>query len=77
MALPSPGKQLHLTENWKQGRKGFKAWKSSTQIWLCKKNCRLQLLVFSFRNKKASLREDEIVQPTSRPVYKWRAERKR
>ena len=27
--------------------------------------------------RKRRLREDEIVQPTSRPVYKWRAERKR
>uniref|UniRef100_A0A2P2M400 U3 small nucleolar RNA-associated protein 11 n=1 Tax=Rhizophora mucronata TaxID=61149 RepID=A0A2P2M400_RHIMU len=27
--------------------------------------------------RKRKLREDEIVQPTSKPVYKWRAERKR
>ncbi|CAL9187788.1 unnamed protein product [Musa hybrid cultivar] len=27
--------------------------------------------------RKRKLREDEIVQPTTRPVYKWRAERKR
>ncbi|KAG6486706.1 probable U3 small nucleolar RNA-associated protein 11 [Zingiber officinale] len=27
--------------------------------------------------RKRKLREDEIVQPTNRPVYKWRAERKR
>jgi len=27
--------------------------------------------------RKRKLREDEIVNPTSRPVYKWRAERKR
>ncbi|CAL9754962.1 unnamed protein product [Musa acuminata subsp. burmannicoides] len=27
--------------------------------------------------RKRRLREDEIVQPTSRPVYKWRTERKR
>ncbi|URD99298.1 U3 small nucleolar RNA-associated protein [Musa troglodytarum] len=27
--------------------------------------------------RKRRLREDEIVQPTSRPVYKWRADRKR
>uniref|UniRef100_A0A2P2M3X0 Putative U3 small nucleolar RNA-associated protein 11 n=1 Tax=Rhizophora mucronata TaxID=61149 RepID=A0A2P2M3X0_RHIMU len=27
--------------------------------------------------QKRKLREDEIVQPTSKPVYKWRAERKR
>ncbi|CAL9123264.1 unnamed protein product [Musa textilis] len=33
-------KQLHLTENWKQGKKGFKTWKSTTRIWPCKENCR-------------------------------------
>ncbi|XP_073067209.1 probable U3 small nucleolar RNA-associated protein 11 [Primulina eburnea] len=29
------------------------------------------------RGKKRKLREDEMVSPTSRPVYKWRQERKR
>lgn len=29
------------------------------------------------KGRKRKLREDEIVCPTSRPVYKWRAERKR
>ncbi|XP_052176764.1 probable U3 small nucleolar RNA-associated protein 11 [Diospyros lotus] len=29
------------------------------------------------KGRKRKLREDEIVSPTSRPVYKWRAERKR
>ena len=29
------------------------------------------------KGRKLKLREDEIVCPTSKPVYKWRAERKR
>ncbi|XP_024030994.1 probable U3 small nucleolar RNA-associated protein 11 [Morus notabilis] len=29
------------------------------------------------KGRKRKLREDEIVSPTSKPVYKWRAERKR
>ncbi|XP_074264156.1 putative U3 small nucleolar RNA-associated protein 11 [Silene latifolia] len=29
------------------------------------------------KGKKRKLREDEVVNPTSRPVYKWKAERKR
>ncbi|PON37903.1 Small-subunit processome, Utp [Trema orientale] len=29
------------------------------------------------KGRKRKLREDEILSPTSRPVYKWRAERKR
>ncbi|KAA8516310.1 hypothetical protein F0562_016603 [Nyssa sinensis] len=29
------------------------------------------------KGRKRKLREDEIVQPTSKPVYKWRPERKR
>lgn len=29
------------------------------------------------KGRKRKLREDELVSPTSRPVYKWRAERKR
>lgn len=29
------------------------------------------------KGRKRKLREDEIVRPTTKPVYKWRAERKR
>lgn len=29
------------------------------------------------KGRKRKLREEEIVSPTSKPVYKWRAERKR
>ncbi|CAK9168243.1 unnamed protein product [Ilex paraguariensis] len=29
------------------------------------------------KGRKRKLREDEIVSPTSKPVYKWRPERKR
>lgn len=29
------------------------------------------------KGRKRKLREDEIVSPTSKPVYKWRTERKR
>lgn len=42
--------------------------------------CRL-LIEYSIyeqkKGRKRKLREDEIVNPTNKPVYKWRAERKR
>ena len=34
-------------------------------------------ILFQKKGRKRKLREDEMVSPTSKPVYKWRAERKR
>lgn len=35
------------------------------------------IFFYQKKGKKRKLREDEIICPTSKPVYKWRAERKR
>ena len=42
-----------------------------------KKNSENKYFIYQKRGRKRKLREDEIVCPTSKPVYKWRAERKR
>ncbi|KAI3944088.1 hypothetical protein MKW92_037290 [Papaver armeniacum] len=67
---PCAGKQKYLIESWKHVKKRANELKMMYMEMALKKELQK-------KGRKRKLREDEIVSPTSGPVYKWRTERKR